>query len=638
MVWASFVLVVLLVRVEDQLYLLAAAIALLLCVLALGFKNAEEPGSLTFPTGWIAKLAVVHLTALFTVSRFGTMPWCSYWFAWIIGLLPIGYLLGRQLTGQILLWPGLALVGLSVSIWACCQYLGGAERVNGPFRDFNSFGALLYVFLLPATAKYCDTRQSPIKRGVYFVGIGIGLLALFATYSRGAIGVMGLMELATLAVIWRTGIGVIRPAIQIGGLAVVCYAAIKLYQPEALSRSLDLAHDPSTLFRIMMWKSAWAAWLDHPLFGTGLGTYRLQYLYYRLPEETETSGDLAHNDYLQMLMEGGPALLILLLAWGVAALALSLKAWSAAAASQNARDQRFKAAVSFSMLTAAIGLFLHAGVNFIFYVAPLSLVAGLYIGNADGALIPDRRTRSLKTTIRPWFMTGVASLGIALIAGSLLLDWAASAILTPTKFTPFSTELSVAGKDPEERYRVAAFFSTLRPGNVSALQTQTVAATELAFVHKGSPLGSLWARLALDNGEAWLRASRQNPYAYQVLGQLLWRVPSARGEVGSLRPSEPEALLRLAVDRAPARPEGYRVLAAYLESEDRKAEALRVIWSAFTWSRIPLPSMETANYWNALLAEGRTLGAELTASANAAPETRRIAQDLQNFRPPAVGD
>jgi O-antigen ligase len=62
---------------------------------------------------------------------------------------------------------------------------------------------------------------------------------------------------------------------------------------------LDIPHHE----RITIWKATWRAFLDFPVFGSGFGTYEHAFKLYHPP--TWFFYDMAHNDYLQLLMEAG---------------------------------------------------------------------------------------------------------------------------------------------------------------------------------------------------------------------------------------------------------------------------------------------------------------------------------------------
>jgi O-antigen ligase len=56
--------------------------------------------------------------------------------------------------------------------------------------------------------------------------------------------------------------------------------------------------------RFAAWQDGWQVFRDFPLFGIGLNTYGTAMLFYQRSNEGSHLGS-AHNDYLQLLAEGG---------------------------------------------------------------------------------------------------------------------------------------------------------------------------------------------------------------------------------------------------------------------------------------------------------------------------------------------
>jgi hypothetical protein len=139
-------------------------------------------------------------------------------------------------------------------------------------------------------------------------------------------------------------------------------------------RSFQLDQDPSTSARLLLWQSTIKMLIPHPIIGSGWGTFANYYPAYPLPQEYSTAGYFAHNDYLQLAMEGGiPTLLlqICILSGVLIQLKRSLR-----------RVAEITAFESVTLLLGVLALFIHALVNFIFYQALMNILAGLYLARA----------------------------------------------------------------------------------------------------------------------------------------------------------------------------------------------------------------------------------------------------------------
>lgn len=135
------------------------------------------------------------------------------------------------------------------------------------------------------------------SRGGY-LGFGIGLVFLFAARRTRAIPValVGAIVLVGLAA---------------GIVSVVGDGSEELERvPFAVSNT-----DPSAGLRLDTWGSTLRIYADHPVAGTGLGTFEWVFPSYQRAGEWLV-WRYAHNDYVQLLAETGTIGLVLLL-WGV---------------------------------------------------------------------------------------------------------------------------------------------------------------------------------------------------------------------------------------------------------------------------------------------------------------------------------
>lgn len=629
----AFAACLFLTRTEAQLILLALIIAALLYAAARLIPEAAtdtvpKPATrleLSLPGGLGTALALVTLLALFASVPFSTQPSTSLWFAWILGLFPLGYLLGLAALARGARWPRLELAAGAlitfVALWGVIEWLRFGDRSNGPFLDYNAFGALFYLAVPPAFLALAQARSLRIRAAL--IGfIGLCLWALFATASRGATGVLLLLLAPLILGLRRSGMPWHGPAAVLLILVGLAYGAVRYLPENPVTREVvNLGTDQSTQDRLAMWRSTLDIWRERPLLGMGLGSYKLHYLHYRSPNEHSSSGDLAHNDYLQTLAEGGPLLTGLLLLAGLASLGLAVRLWHRLGPI-HPPSERTAALSGWVMILPVLGLFLHAGVNFIFYVEPLALLAGLYLARARWAAGPLPRWR-FHLPANPRLLGAAYGVGASLAVGAITLDWLASQAFDPDNHWPVFAERRAYALT---RHQMATAFAALRPHHQATQYALTTSAIDLAMAERKGPTGELWANIALQHGKDLLATSRDNPYAYYAIGQLRWQFPSLAPQMGPEFPADPEAIMRRAVERDWINAENYLLLARYQESRNHPDLALATLISALRWSGAAQISMGGVNAWKRLYQKAMELADQTHQPAAAVALARIVIQ------------
>jgi O-antigen ligase len=254
---------------------------------------------------------------------------------------------------------------VAVSIAALVGWIAGVgdrERLEWPVTYTNGLG-------LVAVLGALLSLQAGLPRRAALGGAAACTLTAVFTFSRSALLAGAVGALVYLAATRR-----VPRAVAVGGAAAAVLLAVVLAQPLA-SRFAAPAPDEGDLRRLLdvtghgraeLWRVAAETWLEHPLTGSGAGTYARE-----LVAET---GDLAspanaHSLHLEMLAERGPLGLALVLAFVAAVLA---------------RRPRFPAA---SAAFAAWAV--HAGVDWDWQL-PAATIPALM---AAAALLPRDRPR-----------------------------------------------------------------------------------------------------------------------------------------------------------------------------------------------------------------------------------------------------
>ena len=243
---------------------------------------------------------------------------------------------------------------------------GGADQA-GPFINRNHFGGWIVMSLClmigwllgrieralpPAEAM---RRRKPFAEdagAVLLMGIAIvvGAISLFWILSRSAIAsfAIGMMVFSWL-VLKRRRMGGAPRALVLVTLGLVVLAGVTWRGVDILAEwFLD---ERSLLSRIDAWKDAWDLVRNFPVFGTGLNTYSPAMLLYQTRNEGFHMAQ-AHNDYLQLLAEGGAVVAVAAMA--AAALLINAIRRTLDAARAEARGYWIRAGAAVGLMTIAL--------------------------------------------------------------------------------------------------------------------------------------------------------------------------------------------------------------------------------------------------------------------------------------------
>jgi O-antigen ligase len=177
-------------------------------------------------------------------------------------------------------------------------------RLSGTFGIPNTLAAVL-LLIMPILWVY--VRLPRLKGYWRLLCGGLALLfmgAFLMTASRG--GLIGLsVILLLLPWFWFEKK---RHRLQyFGGLCIlIALGVITLLWVDVKveQRVVQAIHEQGERTRPMMWKAAWQIFADNPVFGTGLGSYRLEWYHYR-PEGALIDPQFAHSDILEMFSNLG---------------------------------------------------------------------------------------------------------------------------------------------------------------------------------------------------------------------------------------------------------------------------------------------------------------------------------------------
>lgn len=587
------------------------------------------------------KSPYVALLVFWLVWMLASVTW-SVWFeiSWVyaftIGMVPIGFLIiAHERESEFdwtRFWHFLLLGGLCAGGWAIVEYLFTQQRSHGPFMDFNSFGALMNAFFFPLVFRYFEHASGKTarlwKKAAYGFSLAVIAAALFTTYSRGAIAVWIVLLIVSLILIRARYRNFWRHAATVLAISLVAFAAVKLYPSHAINRTIGLANDPSTQSRLLMWHSMLDIYATHPVLGTGLGTFKREYRAFRNPAEDDSSGDLGHNDYIQFLQEGGPVQLACFLLTGLGVLVMGAHVFRASGRDDpDAGDKR----ESLGLVIGLVALWGQGLVNFIFYILPIAILAGFYLGQ----IYRHSRTAGSVTLRLPVSrFTAAFALGVVwtLVVGSFAVDGLAAMVIMGQSNLAFAQQIR---NNPRRLYHFAEVVAALRPHNTVPLQVIAGSDLSAALANRHSGMGIFAAGEALDTMERIMRLDPVDSIAHLGLARLLIAYPELRNKLPNAIPGNPNTLIKIAIRHDPVWTPPYALLAKRYETEGKDAKAFDLLThQAPLWLRIPAPELRARTK---LMKSALALAVELKKNRDIAP-LAQIVSELQRDVLPSAKD
>jgi len=192
----------------------------------------------------------------------------------------------------------------------------------GPFVNSNHFAGLMEL-AVPAMAGYAWSRGRSVGRRLAlrdarFVLAGAGAAVCFMAALLAASKMATLLMAVGLATLAVSSVRTARARIVMAGAIVVAGAALAgLLAETRLAERVEtyLVRSHGSYFasgRLAAWQAAIDMNRDYPVAGSGFGTFREVFVSY-MPAGGHARWAQAHNDYLELLLEGGPVALALVL-------------------------------------------------------------------------------------------------------------------------------------------------------------------------------------------------------------------------------------------------------------------------------------------------------------------------------------
>ncbi len=504
----------------------------------------------------------------------------------IAGLLPVNIFWALMLAKRWNAYPEsrrrlftlITVTITAVAAAAIVETFVTGHRPSGPFIDSNVLAALLNAGLLSVIAIASIERNRPLR----WIAMIVIAIAQAFTASRGANLALLAVLVIYLALAWQHKAALHRLLI---GLAVIACAQLSTFSlpfnlrdtatADFLMRPVSTAStDASASARVAMWKSTLSAyWHEAPVTGTGLGTYVLVYPRYRTPADLQSTGERAHNDYLERLLEGGPLLAIGILGLGLV-LPLALIVCSARSLYRKGGPTKDDELLRLGFALACLALGLHACVNFIL---PAPALGFLFALCAAAALPPGIPTQPSPDANPQLIKRGLAAIGLF----SMTIMPLSVLLLALGVWLSGISGLDFRQREPRQWIELANIGAILQPSNPRF--REAIVNSELNALAHGSlpPQQRMQLANAADHEiKGWLDSNRCDTHAWESLAQLLALDPrtsgsmTALGALNSALSCQPQSLgLRVAVSME-------------LEKKQDSLAAYNVLRDGMAWAAI----------------------------------------------------
>lgn len=277
------------------------------------------------------------------------------------------------------LWNGIFFFGIVSAVFAIIDFfINDVPYTTGQRVDPNTFADLMICIISPAVALYLSRDLSKTVLKGYEAGLFTLVLALLLSDSRAGV----LLWLASISIILLYCLRQktmqpkrINRLILVLGISVTFFLMVpgNQYSIQDLKTSDDTELS-SVDTRLKMWSSTWEMIQQEPIVGSGLGTFALKYPAHRSPEEFITSGTTPHNDYLQLLQEGGVIIFLLFCCLMLATLYYFFILFFDKKKTSNSDQTLY-----FSLSVSTTCLAIHALINFVFVTPMLMTFTALYL-------------------------------------------------------------------------------------------------------------------------------------------------------------------------------------------------------------------------------------------------------------------
>lgn len=534
---------------------------------------------------------VVYAVGLVVATAIHPLPAIASELLFSLGLLPLAYFLSRAALHSGYkwqqLWLSLRWIAALIAVATIIERLLTHSRAYALLSDPNVLSGLLNAFILTGFTRFCRSLQQYYQNPLPAYQEGSLLLLMGA-----AMGCTGSLSglLCLVSTLLPLAVCLSFKTARINKLVTLMIAVLTLTTVVLCSRGTaetpteklgGISQHSSFTVRLEMAQTSLAIYRAHAWYGSGLGTYKLYYPQYRGPLDTGTSGDLAHNDYIQFLQEGGPlllgGLLLILLVVLLDLYRLIFGVWR-----QGLTPSRM---FRLGICAALSALLMQAGMNFIFYVAPLSFLFGVLLAGAAPAAQPEapaedgeRHLLGFAAVILAAGLSITATLGARGLFIELshnTCNWHACRQLRSDQAFMQKLTSYLIGTQPTWIAARDYLVSNNIAGEMQATQPE---------------IKARWRQQAWDESLELVQLIPEVPSSYVNLAEMLQRDPALASRVPVGLPNTPEGMLQQALRYLPQHLPTRLRLARMLIDQKRLAEAHQVLfadgmryWKMFDW-------------------------------------------------------
>jgi O-antigen ligase len=254
-----------------------------------------------------------------------------------LALLTVGLARALSRASVTRLAYGIALLGTTLALFGVIQKSTGTLKIYGfwspihhpyqiygPFVNHNHFAGWMIMAIALALGAACagmanaasatrpDWRSRLLwvdsREGHRFAVAALGILAmgiaLVLTMSRSGITAFSVTVLIIAALLMRRRAG--RLSSRVLAFSIVVVMALAVFAWTGVGPVIErFATGESISGRLPGWRGAIRIAREFPIFGSGLNTYKTAMMYHSSRAPQEGYWDAAHQDYLQLVAEGG---------------------------------------------------------------------------------------------------------------------------------------------------------------------------------------------------------------------------------------------------------------------------------------------------------------------------------------------